>query len=307
MKFRNFVQIFCVLSCLTYLAGCEDDSPTNTSPAPTTSGAPNESITSSQPESSQADRQVTESNETSTQPLSSDVTENNKIQSQPSPLITSTFSTSALIQMSLEDLNRLLINSSISGDAETVRTVLDAGADVNTSHNHCTPIFYAARAFDCWAAGEESDDPVIMRHPREAPYHHSVIELLLDRGANLNQSNILNLSYFLVRATQFEDELAVTKALEAGAEPDRFLAKPLFIASTKGNVNIVRALILAGVEIDSKTCRWEGNSQPQQMTSLDIARERGHEDVERILLDAGARTARDAGNIPPAICHHLNM
>ena len=32
MSFRNFISIFCVLSCLTYLAGCNGDNPTNSSP-----------------------------------------------------------------------------------------------------------------------------------------------------------------------------------------------------------------------------------------------------------------------------------
>ena len=48
MSFRSFIQIFCILLHLTYLAGCNDNSPTGSSPSPTTSGTSNESATSPQ-------------------------------------------------------------------------------------------------------------------------------------------------------------------------------------------------------------------------------------------------------------------
>ena len=290
MNFRNLIQIFCVLLCLTYLAGCKDDGPTSTSPAPTISGAPNESITSPQSELSQIDSQITENNETSIQPVTSIVNAGGE---QVKPRETIAVNNS---------INEFLLNASKSGDVETVRAILDAGADINTG-NFCTSIFWAARAFDCRDTGEAPDNPVIMELAgKEAPYHHSVIDLLFDRGASLMQSSFLNLNHFLERASRFEHVQAVTRALEAGADPNMF--KPLLIASYTGNVQIVRALILAGAEVNLKTCKGDHpNARQQQYTSLDIARSEGHKDVERILLDAGALTATDAENIRDAVCH----
>ena len=59
MNFRNFIPIFCVLLHLTFLAGCNDDSPTDSSPAPTTSGTSNESTTNPQSEQPSAAESAT--------------------------------------------------------------------------------------------------------------------------------------------------------------------------------------------------------------------------------------------------------
>ena len=55
-------------------------------------------------------------------------------------LLTSVFSISALAQMSQDGLNRFLLNASSSGDLESVRATIEAGADVNVIDGvGCTP------------------------------------------------------------------------------------------------------------------------------------------------------------------------
>ena len=61
VKFRNSIQIFYVLLCLTYLAGCTSkDTKNNNSLGLATAGTSNESATSPQSESPQTSHQVTE-------------------------------------------------------------------------------------------------------------------------------------------------------------------------------------------------------------------------------------------------------
>ncbi len=203
-------------------------------------------------------------------------------------LITSTFSISALAQMSQDELNRFFLNASRSGDVESVRAALEGGADVNVAdeENGCTALMYATSLHEEWredSSGRRADSPFICSRGQ---YNHEVLELLFDKGFDLNKLSQHRIAEFLLKASEVGDVQNVVKALEAEADVNgggRY--PPLLLASENGHEDIVRTLIIAGADINQIV-----NSIDGQKTALNIAIERGHEGVERVLRDAGALT-----------------
>ena len=193
-------------------------------------------------------------------------------------LITSVFSVSALAQMSQAELDRFLLNASRSGDIQSVRAAIDAGADVNVrDENNCTSLMYAVSYDFCDSSSNN--------------YHRSIVDILIDTGVlNKMSPHYYHLNAFLLRASEFGDTENVIAAIDVGADANIFLSlrsdfKPaLFRASENGHADVVRILIIDGAYSINRRVVLEGRS----WTALDIARENNHEDVLRVLKDAGA-------------------
>jgi ankyrin repeat protein len=71
--------------------------------------------------------------------------------------------------------------------------------------------------------------------------------------------------------------------LEAGADPNGQTPETpaaLLLAAGEGKAEIVQTLLDAGADVNMRAGRW---------TALDVASERGHEAVRKMLLERGAR------------------
>src|SRR5215210_3853413 len=91
----------------------------------------------------------------------------------------------------------------------------------------------------------------------------------------------------LTLAAFFKHPEAVRLLLERGADPnlrachDEFKVKPIHsAAANRGSVEIVRLLLDAGAEVDAE--------QPGGFRAIDSARQEGHLELERLLLERGA-------------------
>jgi ankyrin repeat protein len=167
--------------------------------------------------------------------------------------------------------------------AETVRTLLDAGAPLDELDEHgLTPLAVAAR----WGDGE-------------------VVALLIDRGADATDLRAVGEAIgqdMLIVATQAGDLEAVRRLLDRGEAIDGVrpeLGAPLGEAAWRGHPAIVRELVERGARL-----RWNDGSAigaalhgsrhchhpeggPTMRTIEEIPRER-YAEVVRILLAAGA-------------------
>ena len=146
-----------------------------------------------------------------------------------------------------------------------------------------------------------------------------VIDLLLDRGANVNMRAGLNeYTPLVTAANQAGDRWRVVEfLLTRGANPNRAARNgltPLYVAAQHGNLTTMRTLISHGADVNSKTTRGntplinaadEGQcsavklllqngaeidwKNSKGMTALDHARQKRFWDVIDVLVNAGAK------------------
>ncbi|OLP82369.1 Ankyrin repeat domain-containing protein 17 [Symbiodinium microadriaticum] len=160
-----------------------------------------------------------------------------------------------------------LMAASYTGHVEVVRLLLQVGSDkeLTTSINKFTALMMA------------SD-----------PGHVEVVRLLLEAGANMNCQDILGLTA-LMRASH-EGRLDVGRVmLEAGADKDladNSTTTALMYASWKGHVEVVRLLLEAGADKDlvTRMVPYSGD------TALILPSREAHVQVVHLLLGAAADT-----------------
>ena len=142
---------------------------------------------------------------------------------------------------------------------ETVRALLESGADVNAEAEggwRITPLHL-----------------VLNRIPLNGD-DRQIVDRLVENGAKVNS---------IVEAVAIGDESLALQMIDAGAPIDDLLyhseRTALHVAALLGNLNVTAALIRRGIWLDA--------ADHEHKTALELA---ASEDVRQMLLRAGART-----------------
>ncbi|KAH7164964.1 ankyrin repeat-containing domain protein [Fusarium sp. MPI-SDFR-AT-0072] len=201
-----------------------------------------------------------------------------------------------------------------SGRLEVVECLLNAGADVNACGGTKETPIAAAAASGCApvvkllldkleASGKKRFGAALAYavQKREA----EIVDMLLAAGASPDGDPEDTMDFHsmkspLIIAVQAGNEDLVARLIKAGANVDQYFSQygrsltPLYAASMKGRLAIMRQLLDAGATVDGKA-GYLG-------TPLLAAVSEGHVEVMTLLLDAGADLqARSAVNKYPAL------
>lgn len=153
-----------------------------------------------------------------------------------------------------------LVDAAKNSDAEALRALLDAGADVNVrTADGSTALLWASYRDDIESA-----------------------RLLIRAGADVNIANELGATPIWAASRNGSAALAA-ELLAAGADPDAPLLlgeTPLVTASRTGNPDVVRMLLERGADVNALGARGQ--------TPLMFAAAQRHPDVVRVLLEHGA-------------------
>ena len=154
-----------------------------------------------------------------------------------------------------------LVRAAAAQDWQTVRALVEDGADVNAARaDGATALLWAAH----WDAVD-------------------MVDLLVTAGADADGTDDHGVTP-LHRAAENGSLAMVAALLEVGAEPDLAQASgltPLMTAARTGNVAIVEMLVAAGADANAETSATKS-------TALMWAVAEGHRDIVRVLLEAGA-------------------
>ena len=166
-----------------------------------------------------------------------------------------------------------------AGNIATVKLLLDKGIDVNVrDERHAISLHHAA-----------------------SKLHHTVISLLLERGANVNSMNKKGCTALQETIKGFESEdgqmLKVTELLlsnDADATTkDTTGTTALHLAAALGRQDLVRLFLERFPEVDSRNCKGQ--------TALHRAAINGHVDIVALLLRKGAMIDGSDKNGTPAL------
>ena len=157
-----------------------------------------------------------------------------------------------------------------SGQIEIVRRMLDAGADVNTVvHGDGSPLIAAVRSGDV-----------------------AMIEFLLQRGADVNLA-VEGDGNPLICAALMGNVDVTRLLLDRGARIDEMVPgdeNALISAARGGEIGVVQLLIDRGADVNARVFVLSGSDgAPMWRTPLRMARRGGHDDIEQLLLRAGAK------------------
>ena len=187
----------------------------------------------------------------------------------------------------------LLHHAAGFGNTETIKFLLDNGADVNAKNRlDGRPLHWAVRSNE--KAGlllehgahinrktQDGSTPLYLASRRRDS--HSVLRLLLDKGADPNLAT-LNGRTPLMAASGAGDVVAMKLLLAKGATATALSgsgAGTLMDAARSRNLEAVRLLLDHGADVKLETKR--------KQTALAIAAQQGSEDIVKILLEKGAQ------------------
>ncbi len=160
-----------------------------------------------------------------------------------------------------------LADAAEHGNRTLIRTLLDAGADVNAAQaDGTTALHWAVYNDDAETAG-----------------------LLVRRGANVKAANGYGVPPLSLACTNGNADL-VKLLLDAGADANASLQSGetvLMTAARAGNVEVVKALLALGATPNARERRDQNAKLKSGFTPLFFAVREGHIDVTRTLLEAG--------------------
>ena len=175
-----------------------------------------------------------------------------------------------------EGLNHALILTALSGKTDYVNRLIDAGADVNATHERGISVLMTAmrsknvdtinllleKGADVNATAKNGDTALM-----DAVLYANVdiIKLLLEKGADVNAKNSDGYSV-IITAVQIKDGEVLKLLIEKGADvnaKDNDRGTPLMVATNSGVLNNVIALIEAGADVTVKN--------KNDKTALDMA------------------------------------
>jgi ankyrin repeat protein len=179
---------------------------------------------------------------------------------------------------------RALHEASYWGHEEVVRSLIKAGAAVNMKYNGETSLEAALHRSRkkivkiLLDAGADSTSVKNGRALHEASYwgHEEVVHFLIEAGAAVNMK--YNGETSLVAASRHGCMKIVKILLDAGADVNAVNGGALYEASYWGHEEVVRFLIEAGAAVNLKH-----NGE----TALEVASQRGRAKIVRMLLAAG--------------------
>lgn len=154
-----------------------------------------------------------------------------------------------------------IVAAARASDADTVRTLLAEGADVDAAQpDGATALHWAAYRND-----------------------HETVLLLLDAGADVNAANELGATPTWLAADNGSARM-VERLLDAGADSDIALHNgetPVMTASRTGNADAVRQLAARGADVNAR-------ERSRGQTALMWAVAQGHHEIIDVLLAHGA-------------------
>ncbi len=171
----------------------------------------------------------------------------------------------------LDGRREALLEAAADGEADAVRFLLDRGADPDGFvPGDGTPLLVAA-----------------------AEGHEEVVQVLLAAGADPNAQAPGDGSALIAAAHEGQVEVA-RLLLAAGAEVDLVVdgdENPLIQAAWQGELEMVRLLLDAGADPNARVVANRSEEHPDGVvrTPLRMAHRGGHEAVERLLRERGAR------------------
>jgi bla regulator protein blaR1 len=168
-------------------------------------------------------------------------------------------------------LDRALVETAESGDVDELKSLLDAGAQV-----------------DATVLGDGS---ALIIAAREG--HLRAVSLLLDRGADPNLGVPGDGNPLIMAAREGHLEI-VELLLNRGASIDQVVdgdENALIQASGEGRLDVVKLLVVRGANVNARVWADSAYRRPngEWRTPLSMARRGGHREVETLLLSAGAR------------------
>ena len=203
----------------------------------------------------------------------------------------------------LKDVTPLMMAAN-TGDMETVRALLDDGADVNAkTNNGATALFAAAtkgyaeivrilldRGADANARDQNGRTAL---HVGAEKGNTDIVQILLEKGAELSLMGADNKTA-LMESVEKNHIDTVRALLEAGAEvnaQNEMGVTALMVAARNGNPETIEALLDGGADVNAET-EYGGNA-------LRIATMENHVPATMLLLLAGADTQNVKGQETP--------
>ena len=171
--------------------------------------------------------------------------------------------------LSSSDRDRALVNAAAEGHADCVRSLLQAGTNVNPSVEKI----------------EKYGNTALIKAAAKGQV--KCVKLLIEAGADVNASDAYDKTA-LRCAAEHDHEECVKLLTNAGADVNvptvdalkKYRTTPLIVAAVKGNVSCVNLLLKAGADVNGINNDGE--------TALKCAASRGQIECVRQLLQAGA-------------------
>ena len=186
----------------------------------------------------------------------------------------------------------LLHHAAGFGNTETIKLLLDRGADVNAKNRlEGSPLHWAVRSDEktglllehgAHINGKTQDGSTPLYLASRRRDSHSVLQLLLEKGADPNLAT-LNGRTPLMAAAGDGDVTAMKLLLDKGADATALSgsgAGTLMDAARSRKLEAVRLLLERGADVNLETKR--------KQTALAIAAQQGAEGIVKVLLEEGA-------------------
>jgi ankyrin repeat protein len=206
----------------------------------------------------------------------------------------------------LVTLSRALLEASLTGYKQIVKTLIQQGADVNAQGGVYDTALQAAAS-----SGHESIVQLLLDaganiNARGGRYgtaliaatieqRYQVVQILLARGADTNIEHEKHGT--ALRAACVHNHTKIVRMLlendAMNKKPDKGYAQDLYAASSAGHNEVVKLLLDTGADVNF--C-----GEPYG-TALQVASAEGHLDVVRMLVDAGADVNSRAGRYGNAL------